>query len=150
MAAHTNGSNTTATLAARHPEAPGARPALDARARSDHGDPAAQTTIGRRIALSREAAGLSVADAALRLGVMPATWRGWETGRTRPRSNRLAMLAGVLGVGLSWLLSGQGSGPADRASGASADLVRAMQQTSGEIAALNRRMQDIAASLERS
>ncbi|MGZ0192712.1 MAG: helix-turn-helix domain-containing protein [Acidimicrobiales bacterium] len=35
----------------------------------------------------------------------------WEHGSASPRSNRLAALAGILGVSLSWLLVGHGDEP---------------------------------------
>src|SRR3546814_11137748 len=40
-------------------------------------------TIGGRIGRAREAAGLSVAQAARRLGVKTATWQGWERSEER-------------------------------------------------------------------
>jgi len=69
----------------------------------DHSD-----TIGGRIGRAREAAGLSVAQAARRLGVKTLTWQGWENDRAEPRSNKLNMIAGTLGVSPGWLLSGLG------------------------------------------
>ena len=41
------------------------------------------------------------------------TIQAWESDRSQPRANRLAMLAGVLNVSLSWLLHGVGVSPAD-------------------------------------
>ena len=73
----------------------------------------ASDTIGGRIARAREAAGLSVAQAARRLGVKTATWQGWENDRAEPRSNRLLMVAGSFGVSPTWLLSGHGDGPTE-------------------------------------
>jgi transcriptional regulator with XRE-family HTH domain len=70
-------------------------------------------TIGGRIARAREAAGLSVAQAARRLGVKTATWQGWENDRAEPRSNKLLMIAGSFGVSPTWLLSGHGDGPTE-------------------------------------
>jgi len=77
-------------------------------------DNADQTdTIGGRIGRAREAAGLSIAQAARRLGVKTVTWQGWENDRSEPRSNRLTMIAGTLGVSPGWLLIGLGEGPSE-------------------------------------
>jgi transcriptional regulator with XRE-family HTH domain len=70
-------------------------------------------TIGGRIARAREAASLSVAQAARRLGVKTATWQGWENDRAEPRSNKLLMMAGAFGVSPTWLLGGYGDGPTE-------------------------------------
>ena len=45
------------------------------------------------------------------LGVRLATLRGWENDMSEPRANKLQMLAGVLGVSIGWLLTGEGNGP---------------------------------------
>lgn len=70
-------------------------------------------TMGGRLSRARDAVGLSVAELARRLGVKTATIQAWESDRSQPRANRLAILAGVLNVSLSWLLHGVGSSPAD-------------------------------------
>lgn len=77
-------------------------------------DPLDQSdTIGGRIARAREAAGLTVAQAARRLGVKTATWQGWENDRAEPRSNKLLMMAGSFNVSPTWLLNGHGDGPTE-------------------------------------
>ncbi len=68
------------------------------------------TTFGDRMTGAREAAGLSQAELAKRLGVKVKTIRAWENDRSEPRANRLQMLAGVLGVSIMWLLNGEGDG----------------------------------------
>ena len=65
-----------------------------------------QTTTGHRIELSRSQRGLSVQQLAHRVGVKPATVRNWENDRSAPRANKLLMLAGILQIPLSWLLTG--------------------------------------------
>lgn len=75
--------------------------------------PADRDTLGGRIRRARDAAGLSGAQLARRLGVKTATVSGWESGRAEPRANRLTMLAGILGVSPTWLLHGVGEAPAD-------------------------------------
>jgi transcriptional regulator with XRE-family HTH domain len=36
---------------------------------------------------------------------------GWEDDLKEPRANRLQMLSGILGVSISWILTGEGEGP---------------------------------------
>lgn len=72
-----------------------------------------QATMGDRIAGAREAAGLTQAELARRLGVRHSTVKAWEDDRSEPRANRLQMLAGVVNVSLMWLLTGRGDGVPD-------------------------------------
>ncbi|QYK43165.1 MAG: helix-turn-helix transcriptional regulator [Paracoccaceae bacterium] len=67
-------------------------------------------TFGDRMAGAREAAGLSQEDLARRLGVRLTTVQAWEDDRADPRANRLQMAAGMLGVSIRWLLTGEGDG----------------------------------------
>ena len=67
-------------------------------------------TFGDRVTAAREAAGLTTADLARRLGVRDTTVAAWEEDQADPRANRLQMLAGVLGVSLMWLMTGEGPG----------------------------------------
>jgi transcriptional regulator with XRE-family HTH domain len=69
------------------------------------------TTLGQRITAAREAAGFSTAQLARRLGVATRTLAAWERDQSEPRSNRLLMLAGVLNIGVHWLLKGGSNGP---------------------------------------
>lgn len=68
------------------------------------------TTFGDRVTGAREAVGMGQAELAKRLGVKVKTVRAWENDQSEPRANKLGMLAGVLGVSMMWLLSGQGDG----------------------------------------
>ncbi|MDO9525997.1 MAG: helix-turn-helix domain-containing protein [Gemmobacter sp.] len=68
-------------------------------------------TFGDRIAGAREAAGMTQAELARRLGVRHSTVQGWEDDRLEPRANRLQMMAGMLGVSIRWMLTGEGDGP---------------------------------------
>lgn len=65
-----------------------------------------QETLGRRLILARERAGLSTAQAARRLGVKTGTLNRWQRDESEPRPNRLVMLAQLLGVSPAWLLEG--------------------------------------------
>ena len=47
-------------------------------------------------------------------GVTAETWTNWENDRSEARSNRLDMLARILQVNITWLLSGQGENPRAR------------------------------------
>ena len=67
-------------------------------------------TFGDRLAAAREAAGLEQKDLAQRVGIKTGTLRNWEDDLSEPRANRLSILAGILGVSLSWLLTGEGEG----------------------------------------
>lgn len=67
-------------------------------------------TFGDRMTGAREASGLSQSDLAKRMGVKLKTVRAWENDQSEPRANKLQMLAGMLGVSIMWLLTGQGDG----------------------------------------
>lgn len=110
--------------------------------------PSHDDTLGGRISLAREATNLSIAQAARRLGVMTASWNAWECDRDEPRGNRLAMMAGLLGVTPSWLLAGQGNGPSENADSDVIKLLRELGRASEGAAAINKRVQQITASLE--
>jgi transcriptional regulator with XRE-family HTH domain len=69
-------------------------------------------TFGDRLAGAREAAGLTQEELARRLGVREETLRAWEDDLSEPRANRVQMLAGMLGVSMTWLMVGKGEGPA--------------------------------------
>lgn len=70
----------------------------------------ASATLGDRIAAARSSVGLTQAGLAARLGVGAKVVSGWENDRSEPRANRLAMLSGLLGVSVAWLLTGAGDG----------------------------------------
>ncbi len=72
-----------------------------------------RATFGDRLAGARDAAGLSQADLARKIGVKEKTIHAWEDDVSEPRANRLQMLAGLLNVSLMWLLTGEGEGVAD-------------------------------------
>lgn len=68
-------------------------------------------TFGDRLCGAREAAGMTQRSLADKLGVKLSTLIRWEDDLAEPRANRLQMLSGMLGVSLSWLLTGIGEGP---------------------------------------
>ncbi|TMV10361.1 helix-turn-helix domain-containing protein [Ruegeria sediminis] len=67
-------------------------------------------TFGDRVAGAREAAGMTQAQLARRLGVKKSTIVAWEDDLSEPRANRLSMMAGMLNVSIKWLLTGEGEG----------------------------------------
>ena len=67
-------------------------------------------TFGDRLAAAREAAGMDQPTMARRLGVKTSTLRKWEDDILEPRANRLSMVAGLLGVSMTWLINGTGEG----------------------------------------
>lgn len=75
--------------------------------------PQDEDTMGGRLQRARDAAGLTVPEVAARLGVKAATVQAWESDRSQPRANKLQMVAGLLNVGLAWLMDGLGNGPAE-------------------------------------
>ena len=117
--------------------------------------PSDNDTLGGRIWRARDALGLSTKDLADRLGVRTDTISAWERDRSEPRTNRLFMLAGVLGVTPAWLIAGIGEAPKDGLSGSVhgqlrdqlAQVRKLHEQTGKAIAALeteiNRALNDI-------
>ena len=67
-------------------------------------------TFGERLAGAREGAGLTQEDLAQLVGVRLTTLQNWEEDLAEPRGNRLQMLAGMLNVSLTWLLTAEGDG----------------------------------------
>lgn len=67
-------------------------------------------TFGDRVAGAREAAGMTQAQLARRMGIKKATLSGWEQDMSEPRANKLSMMAGLLNVSIIWLLTGEGEG----------------------------------------
>lgn len=65
-------------------------------------------TFGDRVAAAREAADMTQAQMARRLGVKKATLISWEQDLSEPRANKLSMLSGLLNVSMMWLLTGEG------------------------------------------
>ncbi|MFC3615674.1 multiprotein-bridging factor 1 family protein [Lutimaribacter marinistellae] len=101
-------------------------------------------TFGDRVAGAREAAGMTQAQLARRLGVKKATVVGWEDDVSEPRANKLSMMAGLLNVSIMWLLTGEGAGAEPPDAEETTDLsaivaelrgIRAEMRTSAERAA---------------
>jgi transcriptional regulator with XRE-family HTH domain len=110
----------------------------------------AEDTLGGRISFARATSGLSVEEAAERLGVLPESWKAWEFDRDVPRANRLTMMAGILGASPSWFLTGQGYGPLAAPETERQVLRDALRQVTADAEALNRRLRSIASRIEAS
>ncbi|WP_422369906.1 helix-turn-helix domain-containing protein [Hoeflea sp.] len=99
-------------------------------------------TLGGRITHARDLAGLTVEEAASRIGVTTETLSEWETDRSEPRANKIMTLAGVLGVSPAWLISGTGDAPQSQGMSVAVDEMK------GEINRLRELSQQIATSVE--
>ena len=111
-------------------------------------------TVGGRLIRAREARGMTVRQLARRVGVRIETLQNWETDRTAPRSNRLAMLAGILNVSPTWILVGHGEAPlADEepeSDDSPQDLYRLKESIQAKIDELNRIMAEVDDKIEKS
>ncbi|MBT8167895.1 helix-turn-helix domain-containing protein [Falsiruegeria litorea] len=102
-------------------------------------------TFGDRVAGGREAAGMTQAQLARRLGVKKATVTGWEQDLSEPRANKLSMMAGLLNVSIMWLLTGEGDGME-----APAGEVTSIEGLSDVVAELRAIRSDMRANAERA
>jgi transcriptional regulator with XRE-family HTH domain len=80
-------------------------------------------TLGGRLNRARDAKNSSLAEVAKLAGVEVKTLEAWECGKEEPRSNRLMMLAGILGISPSWLLFGRGTSPSPEPTSATAESI---------------------------
>lgn len=69
----------------------------------DPAEPASDEAFGDRLQRLRTEAGLSQAEIAKRMEVSAPSVSSWEKGRARPKPDRVAKLAGILGVAASEL-----------------------------------------------
>ena len=113
----------------------------------------ASDTIGGRLTRARAAKGLTTSQLARRVGIKTQTLHNWETDRTAPRSNRLAMLAGVLNVSPTWILVGLGEAPTeDEEAGMTDDrqgLLRLRQSIQTKIEELRQIIDEVDGMLEK-
>jgi len=102
-------------------------------------------TFGDRLVGARDGAGLSQEELAQRLGVRLTTVQAWEEDLAEPRGNRLQMLAGMLNVSLSWLLTAEGDGLA--APDAPAALSAPVEDAMSELRQMRARAETLALDL---
>ena len=93
-----------------------------------------RATFGDRLTFAREAAGLTQDDLARRLGVETERLAGWEADADEPRANRLQLIAGMLGVSLAWMLTGEGDAPSEATSDEVEPILAEIRQVRGEMA----------------
>ncbi|PRD55541.1 transcriptional regulator [Phyllobacterium myrsinacearum] len=105
-------------------------------------------TLGGRISLAREYMQISSEQAASQLGVATSTWKSWERDRAAPRSNRLAMMAGILAVTPVWLLTGMGSGPNESVGDDRTILLQRLQSATAAASTAQQCVQHLARRLE--
>lgn len=111
-----------------------------------------KATMGDRISAAREAVGMTPEALARKLGIRTSTLNGWEHDQREPRANQAQMLAGVLGVSLIWLLSGQGqegpsgTGAARPARDAALSELQAVQQSLQEASRRLARLEQLLAN----
>lgn len=106
-------------------------------------------TFGDRVAGAREAAGMTQAQLARRLGIKKATLAGWEQDLSEPRANRLSMMAGVLNVSIMWLLTGEGDGATLPTDGEEAPQSDALSAALAEMRAIRNVMRENSERLAR-
>jgi transcriptional regulator with XRE-family HTH domain len=99
-------------------------------------------TLGGRITRARDLAGLTLDEAASRIGVTADTLAEWETDRSEPRANKIMTLAGVLGVSPAWLISGAGEAPQSQ------NMAVAVDEMTGEINRLRELALQVTACVE--
>lgn len=81
--------------------------------RTLHNEPPDADTLGGRLSRTRESKGLAISVVARRVGVKPKTVQEWESDRSEPSVEHLALIERVLDVNLVWLLHGVGEAPSD-------------------------------------
>ncbi|WP_060538593.1 helix-turn-helix domain-containing protein [Pseudomonas sp. NBRC 111125] len=67
------------------------------------------TTIATRIAEARKVLGFNQSELARALGVSPQAVQSWESGKARPKGDRLDRLAATLEKSVDWILTGRAS-----------------------------------------
>lgn len=102
-------------------------------------------TFGDRLTHAREAAGLSVAGLARRLGVRRPLVEAWEGDQREPRANQMQMMSGILGVSLRWLLTGEGG--QEEAPVTGAPVPGEMRRLTGDLARMRAEMLALAARM---
>ncbi|MBM7047881.1 MULTISPECIES: helix-turn-helix domain-containing protein [Rhizobium] len=76
---------------------------------SDEGD----DTLGGRLSMARDAAGISLETLASQLGVSEETMLAWESDRSEPKPSALVKMSALFGVSPAWLMTGTGDGPGE-------------------------------------
>ncbi len=112
---------------------------------------ASDDTMGGRLSLARDLAGVPLGEIANHLGVAADTIQAWETDRDEPRPSLMVRIAGILGVSPMWLITGTGDGPiisaGDAAVRALGDELARLREVQAEgarlVASLERRLEEL-------
>lgn len=105
-------------------------------------------TLGGRLSRARDAKSLSLTQVAKLAGVDVRTLETWENDRAVPRSNRLAMLAGILGISPTWLLFGRGASPAQDCTHTDVDSIKLqLNQLKGQLQKVSTAVENVEESL---
>ncbi|NLR96168.1 helix-turn-helix domain-containing protein [Rhizobium sp. P38BS-XIX] len=70
-------------------------------------------TLGGRMSMARDAAGISLEALASQLGVSEETMLAWESDRSEPMPSALVKMSALFGVSPAWLMTGTGDGPGE-------------------------------------
>ena len=65
-------------------------------------------TLGARISKAREQSGMSLTTVAKLAGIKRDTLKSWEVDASEPRASKVNMLAGILGVSVTYFLADEG------------------------------------------
>lgn len=65
-------------------------------------------TLGARISKAREQSGMSLSTVAKLAGIKRDTLKSWEVDASEPRASKVNMLAGILGVSVTYFLADEG------------------------------------------
>jgi transcriptional regulator with XRE-family HTH domain len=87
---------------------------------SDEGD----DTLGGRLSMARDAAGINLQTLANQLGVSEETMLAWESDRSEPAPSALIKMSALFGVSPAWLRTGAGDGPGEDSDERALDAVR--------------------------
>ncbi len=104
-------------------------------------------TLGGRLSVARDAKNISLAQVAGLAGVEAKTLDAWECDQAEPPSNRLGMLAGILGISPSWLLFGRGASPMQESTSIEVDSIELQLQ---DLKVQNRKMTKAIENIEGS
>ncbi|MGZ9721656.1 helix-turn-helix domain-containing protein [Rhizobium miluonense] len=81
-------------------------------------------TLGGRLSMARDAAGISLETLASELGVSEETMLAWESDRSEPKPSALVTMSALFGVSPVWLMTGAGDGPDEDSDQRALDAVR--------------------------
>ena len=99
-------------------------------------------TLGGRLSMARDAAGISLEMLASQLGVSEETMLSWESDRAEPTSSALVKMSALFDVSPAWLMTGSGDGPGEDSD------QRALEAVRNELSRLRTAYQEIGRLIE--